>query len=217
MKNIQLLFISVTIFLLVSCGGNAEQVIVSEDFKTETIISNQHKLQYILTKKMIAKVMGIAENNIEMQIENNIHQSGQYTVLYSWTTGKKKKVGDGKFEIDEYNSISIGFVKQMNVSDFEKQYGSNAGLQMQVNALAKQENFNKEVGTAEAKYIAEYAKIRQAEKLANIATAAFWETPMNALHVLIKDVAFTITTNFGDDEKLAKQKAIEVVNAIINP
>ncbi len=217
MKKFQRLHLVIAIILLGSCGSNNQSVIVSDSFNSEIITSNRNKLQNILTKQMIAKVMDIAENKIEVHIENNIYQKGQYTVSYSWPTGKKKKVGGGKFEIDEYNSISIGFVKQTNFSDFEKQYGSKEGLQMQVDAMAKQADFNKEIGTAEAKYIADYAKTRRVEKLENIATAAFWEAPMNALHILAKDVAFTLTTNWGDDEKLAKQKAIEILNAIINP
>ncbi|HRP90357.1 MAG TPA: hypothetical protein PKX92_09965 [Edaphocola sp.] len=89
-------------------------------------------------------------------------------------------------------------------------------MQQQVDNMAKQEHFNKETGTAEAKYIAEYAGKRKTEKLQNVATTAFWETPMNALHELAKDAAFTVTANFGDDEAMAKKKSIELVNAILN-
>ena len=65
--------------------------------------------------------------------------------------------------------------------------------------------------------IADYADRRKTEKLENVATMAFWETPMNALHVLAKDAAFTLTANFGENEALAKDKSVELTNAILNP
>lgn len=200
--------------LFASCGGASENVSIPDDFNPEAIISNQNRLQKILTKEMVAHAVNVPAEKIEISIENNISRNGQYTALYSWATGNKKKAG--KHEIDEYHSISIGFVRQINIADFEKYYGTNDGLQEQVNQMAKQEQFNKEAATAEAKYIAEYAGKRKTQKLENIATMAFWETPMNALHVLAKDAAFTITANFGDDEALAKKKSAAVVNAILN-
>ncbi len=200
-----------------ACGSNTESVNIPEDFQSEAIISKQNKLQKILTKEMISEVVNVPADKIEAHVENNINQQGQYTLLYSWPSGNTLKVGDGKHEIAEYHSISIGFVQQMNIEAFEKYYGTNEGLQEQVNQMVQQENFNKEVGTAEAKYIAEYAGKRKTEKLVNVATAAFWETPIHALHVLAKDAAFTITANFGDDETIAKEKAVALINTILNP
>lgn len=202
--------------LFTSCGGNTESVRVPDNFNSEVVISNQNQLQKILTKEMVAAVADVPVDKIDEHIEHNINQQGQYTLLYSWATGKKKKVGSGN-EIDDYNSFSIGFIKKMTLAEFEQYYGTNDGLQMQVDAMAKQKHFNKQIGTAEAEYIAGYAGRRKTEKLSNIATMAFWETPMNALHVLAKDAAFTITANFGDDEALAKKKSAELVNVILNP
>ncbi len=215
MNNLSKLLI--TLFLCASCSSNTKSVSIPDNFNSEAIISKQNKLQKILTKEMVAEVVNVPADKIEAHIENNINRQGQYTLLYSWPGGNTLKVGDGKHEIAEYHSISIGFVQQMQLADFEKYYGTNEGLQEQVNQMAQQENFNKEVGTAEAKYIAENAGKRKAEKLENVATAAFWETPVHALHVLAKDAAFTITANFGDDEALAKQKAVALVNTILNP
>lgn len=204
-------------FLFASCGGNTESVSIPNDFNPEVIISNQNSLQKILTKEMVAEIANIPADNIKVHVESNVNQQGQYRVLYSWTTGKKKKIGGGKHEIDDYNSFSIGFIKKMTVAEFEKYYGTNDGLQVQVDEMAKQEHFNKETGIIEAKYIADYADRRKTEKLENVATMAFWETPMNALHVLAKDAAFTLTANFGENEALAKDKSVELTNALLNP
>lgn len=202
--------------LLSSCGGSTDKVVIPNDFNAENIISHQNNLQNVLTKKMVASTMQISESDIEIQIENNVNQNGQYTVTYSWQTGKKKKVGDGKFEIEEYQSLGIGFIQKMKQEDFEKYYGSSAGLQQQVDQIATKENFNKEVGMAEAQYLKDYASKQKNEKLENVASLAYWETPMNALHVLANDVVFTITTNFGDDASLAKKKSVQLVQTILN-
>lgn len=215
MNNLSKLLI--TSLLFASCGGNTESVSIPDDFDPAMIMAGQHQLQKILTKEMVAEVANVPVDKVEAQVENNVRQQGEYTVLYSWPTGNNLKVGDGKYEIAEYHSISIGFVRQMTAEAFEKYYGTNEGLQEQVDQMARQENFNKEVGTAEAKYIAAYAGTRKVEKLAHVATAAFWETPMNALHVLAKDAAFTLTANFGDDEALAKKKSVALVNAMLRP
>lgn len=217
MKNLPTLLVAVASVLFASCGGNTASVRVPDDFNAEAMISQKNSLQKILTKEMVAVVANVPVDKIDEHIENNINRQGQYTLLYSWATGNKKKVGGGKHEIDDYNSFSIGFIKKMTLAEFEQYYGTNDGLQMQVNDMAKQEHFNKETGTAEAEYIAGYAGRRKTQKLSNIATMAFWETPMNALHVLAKDAAFTITANFGDDEALAKKKSAELVNVILNP
>lgn len=217
MKNLRTLLFAVASGLFASCGGSTESVHIPNDFSSEKIISKQNQLQKILTKEMVAKVANVPVVKVDAHIESNINKPGQYTMLYSWATGNTLKVGGGKHEIAEYHSISIGFVQQMTAEAFEKYYGTNDGLQEQVNQMAKQENFNKETGTIEAKYIADYAGRRKTEKLQNVATMAFWETPINALHVLANDAVFTVTTNFGNDETLAKEKSVELVKAILNP
>lgn len=214
MGNILKLIIASLLFI--SCGNHGESVRIPAGFNSEEIISRQDHLQKILTREMVAEVLNVPPDKIEEHTENHLNQKGQYTVLYSWATGDKKKVGGGKYEIDEYHSISIGFVKRMNTEAFEKYYGTNDGLQMQVDEMANAEHFNKETTTIEAKYIAEYARRRKTEKLGDVATMAFWETPVNALHVLAKDAAFTITVNFGDNEALARKKSVVLVNTILN-
>ena len=214
----KLLQFIICVFLLPSCsGGSSSKVSIADDFDSKILIANKNNLQQLLTKDMIAKALNIPLASIEENIETKIANDEQYTVLYSWPSGKKKKLADGKFEIDEYHSLSIGFIKEMNQADFENYYGTNKGLQMQVDQMAEEENFDKEIGILEAKDISDYASERKVEKLEQVASAAFWESTRHTLHVLAKDVAFSLTANFGDDESLAKKKAILVSNAILNP
>lgn len=205
-------------FLLASCtGGSTSTVSIADDYDSKVLIANKNNLQQILTKEMIAKALDIPLASIEENIETKIANDEQYTVLYSWISGKKKKLADGKFEIDEYHSVSIGFVKEMNLPDFDSYYGTNKGLQMQVDQMAEEENFDKEIGILEAKDISDYASNRKVEKLEQVASAAYWESTRHTLHVLARDVAFSLTANFGDNEELAKKNVILLSNAILNP
>lgn len=217
MKNSPTLLLALAAILLNSCRGNTENVNISDKFNPEEMIANQNSLQKIVSKEMVAQVVKVPVDKLEARVENHISRGGQYTLLYSWASGNKKQVGDGKYQIDEYYSVSIGFVKKIRIEDFEKYYGTNSGLQSQVNELVQQKDFNKETATAEASYLAQYAGRRKTEKLSNVATMAFWETPIQALHVLAKDAAFTVTANFGDDAALAKKTSAELANAILNP
>ena len=216
-----IVFISRKIILICSitvisaCGGSTETVSIPTDFDAQKIVSAKNQLQKILTKEMVAEVVNIPVEKIEKYIENNLSEKGQFTVLYSWQTGKTKSVSDN-ITIPEYNSVGIGFIATDDAASFEAKYEGSAGLQQRINKLAEQENFNKEIATAEAKYVSDYAQRRTIEKLANVATAAYWEQPVNALHVLADKVSFTITTNFGDDESLVKKKSIELVKSILN-
>lgn len=211
----KLLKLIIASFLFASCAGNTESVSIPTDFDAQKIASAKNHLQKILTKEMVANAINIPVEKIEEHVENNLSQKGQYTVLYSWKTGKTKSVSD-KINIPEYNSVGIGFIAKDDAASFEAKYEGNDGLQNQINQMAEQESFNKEIATAEAQYLSDYSKRRTVEKLQNVATAAFWEQPVNALHVLADKVSFTITTNFGDDENLAKENAIKLVNEILN-
>lgn len=203
---------------MASCtGGSTSTVSIADDYDSKVLIANKNNLQQILTKEMIAKALDIPLASIEENIETKIANDEQYTVLYSWISGKKKKLADGKFEIDEYHSVSIGFVKEMNLPDFDSYYGTNKGLQMQVDQMAEEENFDKEIGILEAKDISDYASNRKVEKLEQVASAAYWESTRHTLHVLARDVAFSLTANFGDNEELAKKNVILLSNAILNP
>ena len=70
---------------------------------------------------------------------------------------------------------------------------------------------------SEAKYLAKNSKIQKFEKWENFGELSYWETPVNALHVFVDGISFTVTTNFPD-EKLSRNKAIAFTKLIIeNP
>lgn len=213
MKN--LLHALIVLVFLSSCAMKKEKVAVPDDFKPQELISKQNRLQNILTKEMVARTVGISADKIEEYIEGNPHLGGQYTVLYSWPTGKKITIEE-QVEIEQYHSIGLGFVRQMTAEAFENYYGSIAGLQQQVDELAALENLDADISEPEARYLAAYAKQRTVEKLEGVGTLAFWEKPFNALHVLVNDAAFSITTNFGADEALARKNAVKLLDKILN-
>ena len=79
--------------------------------------------------------------------------------------------------------------------------------QDEINRITKDETVDADIAIAEAKGLAENAKTQQFEKLENIGEAAYWETPVNALHVFANGISFTVTTNL-ENEKRSKEKAI---------
>lgn len=203
------------LWLACSCSGNTGKVDIPDSFEAETILSKAGKLETLLDKEKIADVVGVSADKIDEYIEGNAHLGGQYTVLYSWPTGKTITIEE-QVEIEEYHSIGLGFVRQMSAEAFENYYGSNAGLQQQVDELAALENLDADIGELEARYMAAYAKQRTVEKLNGVGTMAFWEKPVNALHVLANEAAFSITTNFGADEALARKNAVKLLDVLLN-
>lgn len=200
---------------ITACNNSTESVRLPNDFNPEEIIAKQNKLSDILTKDMVAKVVNVPVEKIETHMENKLSKNGQYTLLFSWQTGGNKAVGEG-VNIPEYHSVSIGFVSKMDKASFEKRYAGNVDLQRQIDEMTNQESFNKEIAISEAHYLSDYAQRRKLEKLQHVATAAYWEQPINALHVLADQASFTITANFGDNEALAKKLTIRLASEILN-
>lgn len=204
--------------LLSACGsggGNSTSSLrIPDTFQPEALLRDSNQLASILTKEMVAEIAGIDSGKIGMRLENDISRGGPYTLQYSWPTGKTHTVG-GKHTIATYHSLGIGFVSPMDEAAFSRRYGSAAGVQEAVDALASAPYFNQEAALAEGQYLAAYAQRRKPQKLDGVGTLAYWETPVNALHVLANGAAFTITTNFGDDEKEAREKAIALAGAVV--
>ena len=84
----------------------------------------------------------------------------------------------------------------------------------EINQIVQDKDVDTDVAIYEAKELAKKAKSLSFTKLENVGTAAYWETPLNVLHVLANDVAFSISTNLQEDEAESKQKAIALANLI---
>lgn len=209
-------FITIPILALMACNQPNTSITVSDDFSTESLKANQQSLDHVLTKAAVAKTFKVDEDKIQSRLRKSLYDEKQHTLIYSWPTGKQIKVGDGKHEIEAYHSVSISNVKPMDKATFNDVYSSNKGIQQYIDELPNHPNYNKEVATIEAEQLQQYANSRKIEALPNMASGAYWETPNMSLHVLAKDIAFTITVNTGEDPAQAKQQSVDIVSSILN-
>jgi hypothetical protein len=203
--------------LIAACNNTNQPVAIPDTFETKQLISMMQSPQ-LFPKESIAKIAGTDASRIKVHNENFSPDISKRTILFSWGNGKKKSInstGGKELQIEDYSSLGLGFVTKIPKEDFQKKYESKTAIQEEINRMTKDETLDADIAIAEAKNLAANAKIQQFEKLENIGEAAYWETPVNALHVFVKGISFTVTTNLAD-EKNSKEKAIELAQLIFN-
>ncbi|SFH12609.1 hypothetical protein [Pedobacter insulae] len=214
MKNIISLF---ALLLLFACNRGSQVVETPENFDA-TQVTSIMKNPGSISKESIAEIAGTDATKIKVYIENFSPDITKRAVLFSWPTGDEKtiKAIDGKtLTVEGYNSLGLGFLTKTNKEAFQKKFESNASIQEEINRITKDETLDADLAISEAKHLAANAKTQQFEKLGNIAELAYWETPVNALHVFAKGISFTVTSNFTN-EQVSKEKAIEFTQFIFN-
>ncbi len=212
------LLIASLVLLFVSCGKKDETVEVPAGFNSKVLVEIMKKPQS-LSKSKIAEIAGTEAAKIKIYNEWVSPEISKRTVLYSWPNGGNKTIRtrSGKeLKLDAYSSLGIGFIKKISKQDFLKQFESKEFIQNEINRISKDENIEADLAIAEAKNLAENAKVQKFEKLDKVGEIAFWETPVQALHVFANGVAFTISTNM-EEESASRQAALEMVKLIMNP
>lgn len=172
-------------------------------------------LHEIISLEEVARFAGVEVSKIGIHYEDYSPYPAQHSVQYHWPTGQTVSLPGGN-SIDEYHSAGIAFVESMTAEEFRSSYGTNAGLQKRVNELGKDSSLTAEAAIAETRYLADYAKIRKLESLSAVGEIAFWETPVQALHVFADGVTFTVTINTGENEKVNRDKAIKIAGIILS-
>ncbi len=204
------------LFSLISCKQKIETVEVPAEFNSKVLVEIMKNPQSV-SKEEIAKIAGTDAGKIKVYNENISPETSKRTILFSWPNGEQKSIKtiDGKeLKMEAYSSLGIGLVKKISKEDFQKQFESKEFIQNEINRISKDETINADLAIAEAKNLAENAKIQKIEKLENVAESAYWETPVNALHVFANGISFTITTNLEDDK--SRETAIKMVKFIFN-
>lgn len=203
------------LFLVVLCGCTKPTAEMPSDFEGAKLAAKVTALHEILSADDVAGLSGADAGKIGIHYENFSSDPAQHSLQYHWPTGNILSLPGGH-SIDEYHSAGIAFVELMTADEFKQRYGTNAGLQQKVNELGKDSTLSTEVAIAEAKYLGEYAKSRELESLDGVGELAFWETPVQALHVFADGVSFTVTINVGENEETNRGKATELVRLILN-
>jgi|SRR5690606_13575033 len=211
----RLIFSCCCFLILFSCKNESKSIEIPTDFSVKNLVEIMKKPTSI-SKEKLAEITGTSVDKIKIYNENFSPDFSKRMVLFSWPNGETKSVktqSGKKLKIEAYNSIGMGLVKRISKEEFQNQFESGEFIQNEINRITKDETIQAEIAIAEAKFLAENAKIQEFEKLENIGQLAYWEKPVNALHVFAENVSFTITTNLPD-EKLSKNKAIQMVELI---
>lgn len=199
--------------MLGACTGPTAEV--PSDFNGSEMAARAMALHKIISTEDVARLAGVDAGKIGIHYENYSPALRKHSVHYHWPTGNTVSLPGGH-TIDEYHSLGIAFVEAMTAEEFRSRYGTNAGLQQRVDELGKDSTLNTDVVTAEAKYLADYAQNRHLKSLNGVGEAAWWETPVQALHVFADGVAFTVTVNVGENESTNRTKAVEMVRIILS-
>lgn len=205
------------VVLLSACNQSKQSAAVPVTFEAKQLTGIMKAPQFV-SKEAIAEIAGTDADKINIYNEDFATDVSKRTVLFSWQNGGKKsvKTGNGKeLTVNEYSSMGVGFVTKTTKENFQQKFESKSYVQDEINRITNDENIDADVAIAEAKQLAQNAKTQQFEKLENIGEAAYWETPVNALHVFAKGISFTVTTNLSD-EKNSRGKAVELAQLIFN-
>lgn len=203
--------------MLISCGTQNETVEIPSDFDAKILVEIMKNPEN-LSKDQLAEIIGTDAGNLKVSKEYFSPDPSKRTLLFSWPNGGQKtiKTIDHKeLKMDAYSSMGIGFIQKISKENFQEKFESKTFIQNEINRISKDENIEADLAIAEAKNLAQNAKIQQFEKLENIGEIAYWETPVNALHVFANGNSFTVTTNL-ETEKESKEKAIQLVQLIFD-
>ncbi len=203
--------------MVISCGTQNETVEIPVDFDAKILVEIMKNPEN-LSKEKLAEIVRTDTGKLKVSKEYFSPDPSKRTLLFSWPNGGQKtiKTIDNKeLKIDAYSSMGIGFIQKISKENFQEKFESKTFIQNEINRISKDENIEADLAIAEAKNLAQNAKIQQFEKLENIGEIAYWETPVNALHVFANGNSFTVTTNL-ETEKESKKKAVQLVQLIFN-
>lgn len=214
MKKMISLIVAV-VFITISCTNESKNVAeIPTDFSTEFMYGNAAKLEQLLNPNDVSNIINIPANEISAYQENFDDNTTTQFLLFSWLNGETIQAGDQK--IAARSSIGFGRIQKISPTDFSQKYQQKtaSSVKAEIQKITTDEKIDADEAIWEAKEIAKEAKSQSFEKLENVGSAAFWETPKNVLHVLVNDLSFTISANFGNDEVKNKEKSIALAQLL---
>ena len=215
----KLIFIIACCCVLFSCRQSTDTAAeIPTGFTTAKILANATNLSALVSKNEIADIVGVNANEIKLYQKNYDDDIATTMLLFSWQNGNDVSVNINGKERKLYGSSSIGIGRLMKLSktEFDEMYRAKTKEEIgaEINQIVQNKDVDADVAIYEAKELAKRAKSLSFTKLENVGTAAYWETPLNVLHVLANDISFSISTNLQKDETASKQKAIALANLI---
>lgn len=207
----------VAVMLLLACNDKQESAVVPATFEYRQLAAIM-KDPKAIDRERIARIAGTEATKLKTYQENFSADVSKRTIVFSWPNGEKKSVkttGGKELQLEGHSSLGLGFVKKTSEENFRKKFAGKASVQEEINSITKDENIDADIAISEARYLAENARLQQFDEVENVGEAAYWETPVNALHVYARGISFTVTTNM-ENEKASRKKAVELTKFIFS-
>jgi len=209
--------IPVAVMLLLACNDKQESAVVPATFEYRQLAAIMKDPQAV-DRERIAGIANTEVTKLKTYQENFSPDVSKRAIVFSWPDGEKKSVkttGGKELQLEGHSSLGLGFVKKTSEEKFRKKFAGITSVQDEINNITKDENVDADIAIMEARYMAENARLQQFEEVENVGEAAYWETPVNALHVYARGTSFTVTTNM-ENEKESRKKAVEFTKFIFS-
>lgn len=203
--------------LLLACNTNPESAVVPATFEYSQLTAIMKDPQAV-DRQRIAGIAGTEAAKLKTYQEDFSADVSKRTIVFSWPNGETKSMkttGGKELQLEGHSSLGLGFLKKTSEESFRKKFTGQASVQEAINSITKDENIDADIAINEARYLAETARVQQFEEVENVGEAAYWETPVNALHVYARGISFTVTTNM-ENEKESRKKAVELTKFIFS-
>lgn len=205
--------------IAVSCAGNADKAVVPSSFDGATLLAAAGQPDALIAVGDIAELAGIPAERIARHVEDYDNNPARKKMAFHWEAPGNisfTTLSGEAVSVPRHHSVGLANVEAMDRETFNQRYGTSAGIKANIDALVDDESVDADVAIAQATYLAETAKSLLLQPLEGVGDAAVWEMPTQVLHVYADGVAFTVTTNFGDDSEGNKKKAIAFAQLVFD-
>lgn len=203
----------------IACSSGADNTArTPSDFDAEVLYSNAGHLEQLIEKEEVAGLVGVPESELHVLYEDYSDAAAGHMLLFSWENKETQRVqmSRGEVELRGFSSIGFGRIRQMTLAEFEQAYQPKTAesVKAEIKAITSDASIDSDIAIWEAKEIAKNAKTQTFETLENVGERAYWETPINVLHVWAGDQSFSVSANLADDSEENRDKAIALAALI---
>lgn len=205
--------------MVAACSGGSDKAGVPDSFNGVTLIAAADQLEQLVAVGDVAELVGIPAERIAQHVEDYDNNAVRKKIAFHWeapgTISFTTLTGEA-VSVPKHHSVGLANVEAVDMETFNQRYGTSAGIKANIDALVDDESVDADVAIAQVTYLAGTVKGLSLEPLEGVGEGAVWEMPTQVLHVYADGVAFTVTTNFGDDPGINKRKAIAFAQLIFN-
>ena len=118
----KLIGIGVIIAITVACSGTggADKITLPQGFDDKELLSKRSNLSQLLSPDELAAILHKKPIDIKRHRKNHDPDPSKHATVFSWLSGKTAAIGDTGEQIDTHHSISMGYVREMTLEEFEQ-------------------------------------------------------------------------------------------------